>query len=261
MSSTIWTREELLASSLAIEAVAWRAVEAQHRVSTMKLVDTLGEQAALERLLEDTKPPVPADCARLHYLLFSPFRYARGNPHASRFRRAHAFEGVFYASASPETAISEIVFYRFLFYAESPDTPLPGNASEYTVFAVQLRADPGLDLTRPPMSAHLSVWSRPDDYAQCQTLADDARAENVQVICYPSVRDPQHRLNYAVLTPRAFAQLGPIAQQSWRILLRSESALAKCEAPDTGITFQKRDFDVASRLNAVRDTKARSSAA
>src|SRR6185437_10249860 len=120
MSFTIWTREELLASSLPIEAVAWRAVEAQHRVSTMKLVDTLAEQAALERLLEETKPPIPPDCDWLHYLLYSPFRYARGNPHASRFRRAGAFEGVFYASASPETAICEIVFYRFLFYAESP---------------------------------------------------------------------------------------------------------------------------------------------
>jgi hypothetical protein len=252
MSSPIWTREELLASSLIIEAVAWRAVEAQHRISTMKLVDSLAEQAALERLLEETKPPVPNDCARLHYLLFSPFRYARGNPHPSRFRRARAFEGVFYASASPETAISEIVFYRFLFFAESPDTPLPGNAAEYTVFAVQLRADPGLDLTRPPMRAHLSVWTKPDDYAPCQALADDARKENVQAICYPSVRDLQHRLNYAVLTPRAFAQPAPIAQQSWRILLQETSALAKCEAPNTGITFQKRDFDVASRLKAAR---------
>jgi hypothetical protein len=252
MSSTIWTREELLASALTVETVAWRAVEAQHRVSTMKLVDSLGEQTALERLLEETKPPVPPDCARLHYLLFSPFRYARGNPHASRFRRAYAFDGVFYASASPETAISEIVFYRFLFYAESPHTPLPGNAAEYTVFAVQLRADPGLDLTRPPMSAHLSVWTKPDDYTPCQALADDARKQSVEAICYPSVRDLQHRLNYAVLTPHAFVQSAPISQQSWRILLRGESALAKCEAPDTGMTFRKRDFDIGSRANAAR---------
>jgi hypothetical protein len=252
MSSTIWTRDELLASSLIVEAVAWRAVEAQHRVSTMKLVDSLAEQATLERLLEETKPPVPPRCTHLHYLLFSPFRYARGNPHASRFRRARAFEGVFYASAAPETAISEIVFYRFLFYAESPDTPLPGNAAEYTVFAVQLRADPGLDLTRPPMRAHLSVWTKSDDYVPCQALADDARAEDIEAICYPSVRDLQHRLNYAVLTPRAFAQPAPIAQQSWRILLAGESALAKCEAPDTGVTFQKRDFDIGSRVRAAR---------
>lgn len=251
MSSTIWTRDELLASSLVIEAVAWRAVEAQHRVSTMKLVDTLDEQASLERVLEQTKPPLPADCAHLHYLLYSPFRYARSNPHASRFRRAFSAEGVFYASASPETAIAEIVFYRFLFFAESPDTPLPGNAAEYTVFAVQLRADPGLDLTRPPMSAHLAVWTRPEDYASCQALAEDARNESIAAICYPSVRDLQHRLNYAVLTPKAFAQTSPLAAQSWHILMRTESALAKCEAPNTGITFRKKDFDAAPRRNVA----------
>src|SRR5215475_4327841 len=105
MSSSTWTREELLASATAVETVAWRAVEAQHRVSTMKLVDSLDEQAALERILESTKPAVPAESLHLHYLLFSPFRYARGNPYASRFRRAGSPEGVFYASASPETAI------------------------------------------------------------------------------------------------------------------------------------------------------------
>ncbi|HWA03023.1 MAG TPA: RES family NAD+ phosphorylase [Rhizomicrobium sp.] len=249
MSSTIWTREELLASTLLMEAVAWRAVEAQHRVSTMKLVDSLAEQAVLERVLEETKPPVPPGCETLHYLLFSPFRYARGNPHASRFRRAHAAQGVFYASAAPDTAIAEIVFYRYLFYAESPATPLPGNPAEYTVFAVQLRADPGLDLARPPMSAHLAAWTKPDDYSACLILADEARELKVEAISYPSVRDPQHRQNYAVLTPHAFAQPAPLAYQSWHILLREQGALARCESPQTGITFPKSAFDVASRLH------------
>jgi RES domain len=255
MSSNIWTREELLANSLVIETTVWRMVEAQHRVSTMKLVDSLAEQAALERVLEGTKPAVRADCAHLHYLLYSPFRYARSNPYASRFRRAGAPEGVFYASAAPETALAEIVFYRLLFYAESPATPLPGNPAEYSGFAVQMRADPGLDLTRPPMRAHLRAWTDQGDYSQCHTLADEARAESVQAICYPSVRDVQHRLNYALLTPKAFAQAGPIAFQSWHILLGADSVLAKCEAPDIGITFAKTDFRVDSRLKAAGQQK------
>lgn len=252
MSSTIWTREELSASSLVLETGAWRVVEAQHRVSTMKLVDSLEEQAILERILDATKPPAPQDGAHLHYLLFSPFRYGRGNPHESRFRRAGAEEGVFYASASPETAISEIVFYRFLFYAESPATPLPGNPAEYTAFAVQLHAEPALDLTRPPMSAHRALWMDPRDYSQCHLLADAARQLSVQAICYAAVRDRQHRLNYAVLTPLAFARPAPIAFQSWRILLKPDGALAKCEAPDIGMTFHRRDFDVGSRLTQER---------
>jgi hypothetical protein len=59
-------------------------------------------------------------------------------------------------------------------------------------------------------------------------------------------------MNYAVLTPKAFAQPAPIAFQSWHILIRADSVLAKCEAPDIGITFQKRDFDVDSRLAIPR---------
>ena len=50
-------------------------VEAQHVVSTLKVVDTLAEQERLERLLEETKPLVPPECRRLHYLLSTPFRY------------------------------------------------------------------------------------------------------------------------------------------------------------------------------------------
>jgi hypothetical protein len=46
----------------------WRIVEAQHRVSTLKLVDSLAEQAALEEILEVTKPPLPEECRHLDYL-------------------------------------------------------------------------------------------------------------------------------------------------------------------------------------------------
>ena len=41
----------------------------------MKLTDTLGEQAALENLIEESKANVPEECGHLGYLLFTPFRY------------------------------------------------------------------------------------------------------------------------------------------------------------------------------------------
>ena len=63
-------------------------VEAQHRVSTLKLVDTLSEQERLEQLLDASKPPVPPECRHLDYLLATPFRYGSPYPHGSRFRRA-----------------------------------------------------------------------------------------------------------------------------------------------------------------------------
>ena len=62
----------------------WRAVEAQHVVSTRVLVDTLDEQAELERLLDAAKPAIEHPPA-LHWLLYTPFRYPP-LPSGSRFR-------------------------------------------------------------------------------------------------------------------------------------------------------------------------------
>jgi hypothetical protein len=42
----------------------------------MKLTDNAAEQALLERLIEDSKPPIPLECRHLDFLLFTPFRYA-----------------------------------------------------------------------------------------------------------------------------------------------------------------------------------------
>ena len=60
--------ETLRKAARRISAKPWRVVEAQHRASTMRLVDTLAEQRALEDLLEAGKPPLPAEAAQLHYL-------------------------------------------------------------------------------------------------------------------------------------------------------------------------------------------------
>ena len=70
------------------------AVEAQHIVSTMALVDTIAEQHLLEDLLERSKPPVAPECRDLHYLLAIPFRYGAPYPAESHFRRAGMTPGV-----------------------------------------------------------------------------------------------------------------------------------------------------------------------
>jgi hypothetical protein len=186
----------------------------------------------------------------MDYLLFTPFRYTRQNSFVSRFRRANAPDGVFYAAASPETAIAEMAFYRLLFYAESPDTPMPTNPAEYTAFAVQLRTQRGVDLTRAPMNGYAQLWMDPKDYSHCHKLADVSREEGIEIIGYTSLRDACHRLNYAVLTPRAFAQLKPITRQSWHMNIREDGVLAKCESPKIGLSFPISEFDIESRLKA-----------
>ena len=88
MLSRTWTAGALSSEAVKLEGKVWRLVEAQHRVSTLKLVDTLDEQALLEDLIEETKPAIPVECRRLDYLLATPFRYGSVYPQGSRFRRA-----------------------------------------------------------------------------------------------------------------------------------------------------------------------------
>jgi hypothetical protein len=75
----------------------------------MKVTDTLEEQEILEKIIEQTKPPIPPGCEGLDFLLMTPFRYSAQNPNGSRFRRPNAPDGVFYAAEHSSTAIAELV--------------------------------------------------------------------------------------------------------------------------------------------------------
>src|SRR5690606_29412919 len=190
MSLPIWTPAALSSEARIISGSFWRLVEAQYQVSTMKLVETVDEQTLLESLLEETKPAFPPECAGLDYLLATPFRYGSVYLHGSRFRRAGRTPGVYYAAENVDTALAEMAFYRLLFYAESPATPLPANASDYTAFSARIATERAIDLTLPPLAKDEAAWTDPVDYTACQALADTARAGDIEVILYRSVRDP-----------------------------------------------------------------------
>lgn len=208
----------------------------------MKLVDTVAEQSLLEDILEGSKRRFPPECAGLNYLLATPFRYDSAYPHGSRFRRAGWSKGVYYAAASVETALAEMAFYRLLFYAESPTTPLPANAAEYTAFSAEIATPSAIDLTKPHMSKDQAVWTHPTDYEPCQALADVARAADIEAILYQSVRDPDSGLNIALLTPLAFARRQPVERVSWRIRLAKTGIQALCDFPMRRIGFAVEDF-------------------
>lgn len=250
MSSAIWTRDALSSEALPLEGRCWRLVEAQHRVSTLKLVDTLEEQDILEGLLEESKPPVPPECRHLDYLLATPFRYGT-YPHGSRFRRAGQTPGVFYGAERPETAVAEMAFYRLLFFAESPGTPWPRNPAEYTAFAAAYGSERALDLARPPLERDRAAWEDPVDYAACQALAETARAAEITIIRYRSVRDPQHRANLALLTCRAFTRPKPASLQTWRIHLQASGIQAICESPRLRLAFDAESFAADPRVAAI----------
>ncbi len=251
MSSHTWTAAALSSEAVGFEGKAWRLVEAQHRVSTLKLVDTLDEQALLEDLVEETKPAIPAECRRLDYLLATPFRYGSVYPHGSRFRRAGRTAGVFYASEAVATAVAEMAFWRLLFFAESPDTPWPRDAGEYTAFSAAIRTDKSIDLTRPPLSRDARRWTHFSDYEPCQSLAEAAREAGLELIRYQSVRDPLKRANLAVLSCLAFAKAKIVDRQTWRIRLSASGVQALCEFPRQRIGFDRADLAGDPRLAAL----------
>ena len=241
MSSDTWTPEELLSEAHSRSGECWRIVEAQHAVSTAKITDTLEEQSLIERIVEETKPIIPAECRHLNFLLFTPFRYlpaARG----SRFRRAASFNGVFYAAEEVETSVAEMAFYRLLFFAESPSTPWPSNPAPYTAFAVTFDTQRGLDLTRPSLNRFHKDWTALVDYEECQRLAGVARENGIDVIRYQSVRDPDQRANIALLRCRAFTRPNETRRQTWHLHTDASGVRALCEAPAKTIAFEPDAF-------------------
>lgn len=250
MSSPTWTPAALKSELRLYKRQVWRLVEAQHHVSTLKLVDSVTEQSALENLIEKAKPPVPAECQGLNYLLWTPFRYAP-YPKGSRFRRAGRTAGVFYAAEAPATAVAEMAFYRLLFFAELPATPWPVNPFEYTAFSAAVRTERALDLTRTPLGADRSLWRDPVEYGPCQALADAAREIQVEALRYQSVRDPESRAAVAVLTCAAFARPDPLERQTWKIGFGATGAHAICEFPVGRIEFDCEAFAADPRLDGM----------
>ncbi|TCT05511.1 RES family NAD+ phosphorylase [Aquabacter spiritensis] len=252
MSSPIWTPAALSSEVRPFDGACWRLVEAQHRVSTLKLTDTLAEQALLEDLIEDTKPAIPPACRHLDFLLATPFRYGAPYPHGSRFRRAGRTPGVYYASETCATAVAEMAFYRLLFFADSPRTPWPANAAEFTAFSAALATERLLDLTEPPLSADAEIWTDRTDYGGCQAFADAARAIEADAIRYRSVRDPAGGANLALLLCRAFARPAPVDRQTWRLRLSRSGVQALCEFPRQALEFPRDAFAADARI-AVLD--------
>lgn len=232
----MWTPPALASEARPWTGKLWRMVESQSRVATLKLVDTLDEQAILETELEGSKPLIPAACTGLDYLLATPFRYAP-YPRGSRFRRARQSEGCFYAAERIETAVAEEAFHRLLFFLDAPGVKLPANPQERTAFRVSVEAGHAIDLTSPPFNRDAAVWEHPTDYGPCQALADAARAGGIDAIRYHSVRDPDGGTNLALLSPATFRGTRPDVLETWHLFLREATVQAVREMPRLTLEF------------------------
>ena len=255
MALPIWIPDALRSEPKPLDQGYWRCVEAQHVVSTMRLVDTLDDQALLEDILETTKPPIPPDCQHLHYLYSTPFRYGL-YPNGSRFRRAGQTPGVYYVSEHQETALIETAFHLLLFYSDSPGTPFPKHPSKHTAFNVPVKTSSAIHLTKPPFNEARGLWKHPTEYEPCQTLEEDARTAGVELITYASARDPSARTNAAILTCAAFADRQPTLFKGWTLLFNKAGLHAISEMNDTRFSLKPDAFSNDPRLKNL-DWEAR----
>jgi hypothetical protein len=232
MSFSIWTQCAGASELRPLRLEPWRAVEAQHQVSTRKLVDSAAEQELLESLIDGAKPPAAA-AARghraLHYLLTTPFRYPplrHGSRFGGRFER-----GLWYGAESLRTAFAEVAYYRLLFL-EGTAADLGVIEAALSAFRATIETARGIDLVAPPFDAHRAAISSPTDYSASQVLGAAMREAGAEAFRFPSARTSGAGAApcVAAFTPEVFRGR-PHGFQTWH-----------CTASTERVEFTTRDY-------------------
>ncbi len=174
VSSRTWTPRAVASDAAAFAAAdVWRAVEAQHVVSTSALVDTLDEQHVLERILDEGKPAVPGRrrspplsalhavslCAAARRLAFS--RSQRRGRVLRRRRSAHRVRRTRLLALAAPARCSGIA-------GDADASRRRSSASSSRRSAVDLR--------EPPFLRDRETWTQPDDYGGTPALRRRRRA-------------------------------------------------------------------------------------
>lgn len=227
MSSSIWTRCAGDSELKALRLSPWRAVEAQHQISTRKLVDSADEQILLEELIDRAKPP-DGTRGRQHYLLSTPFRYPPLR-HGSRFGRRHD-RGIWYGSETRKTVFAEVAYYRYAFL-EATHADLGVVTTQLTAFTVRARTKHGVDLVAAPFDAHRRSIASPSRYDVSQSLGAAMREAGVELFRYPSARDPEGGVNIGAFSPSVFGAAIPRGFETWH-----------CTATRARVELAKRDY-------------------
>ncbi|OJW74879.1 MAG: hypothetical protein BGO62_14635 [Thiobacillus sp. 65-1402] len=213
---------DCLASARTVElsGVLLRLVESQEQIATSQLVSSLERQAALEDMLEATKPPLRKGTAQLHYLLATPFRYPPLK-HGSRFG-ARSEPSLFYGSLDTRTVLAEAAYYRFVFWFGMATPPAGKLDTQHTLFGAEYRTAAGLRLQASPFARYRDALSGPSDYRASQALGSGMRAAGIEAFEFFSARDPEGGINLALFTPRALAKPEPVSQEVWLCELTGE---------------------------------------
>jgi hypothetical protein len=230
-----------------LRGTLYRLVESQEQIATLGFVDTLEEQALLEAMLDQVKPPYPADCDDYHYLLKTPFRYPPLK-WGSRFGRTHE-PGIFYGGLSVSATLAEAAFYRFVFWCSMAAEPVKTTLrTAHTLFAVDYATLAGVRLHAAPFDSHRAELTDPQHYLPCQQLGSAMREAKVECFEYRSARSAEEAFCVGLFTPRAFDQKQPSAMHPWLCeVSANEVAFKQVGLPDI-TTFALDTFLVAGKL-------------
>jgi len=201
--------------------LAWRGVEAQHVLSTTRLVDSLDEHDALEAMLEGSKPPAPAMKGHKNYLIYTPFRYRPKHP--SRFRRAGSL-GHWYGAQELYAACAEVAYWRHRFVVDSTALTHEDVLTAHTFFQGAVDGV-AIDLTMPPWVAAREAWTRDQDYTHTHAVAEAAGGHHVQWICYESVRAPGYRCAAVLDVEAVDLVANGTTQQTWQCKANRETVM------------------------------------
>lgn len=230
-----------------VRGTLYRLVESQEQIATLGYVDTLEEQALLEQMLEQVKPPYRQLSDDVHYLLKTPFRYPP-LPWGSRFGQRHE-PSIFYGGRAISTTLAESAYYRLVFWHSMEPHPEKRSIdSAHTLFSVGYRSKVGIRLQNPPFSAYAAVLTHPSNYVQTQQLGSAMREAGIQAFEYVSARDLNKGQCVGLFTPEALSQKTPATMSQWLCETSARGVIFKPLSQNTVYQFRREQFLVDGEL-------------
>ncbi len=208
-----------------LSAEVFRVAESQQKVATNTLVDTLEEQRILEEMLDQVKPRIPHDCESFDYLIYTPFRYPPLK-HGSRFgKKIHP--SIFYGSKTLTAAFAELAYYRFVYYDGMATAPKKKQkVTQHASFCVDVRAQRGVELNKPPFNKYRRKLSDPAGYKDSQKIGEEMREKKVEAFTYFSARAIDE-VNVGIFDCKAIQNYMPHALKHWSCITRAESIMIR----------------------------------
>lgn len=224
----------------AYRGLVWRMVESQETAATLRIVDSMEEQAVLEALLDDVKPKYRVGTEHMHFLFKTAFRYPPLK-YGSRFG-TRLMPSFYYASEQIETALAETAYYRLVFL-QHMDNPYPHPIdSWHCLFSTRVKADSCLDLCDAKFKGVKRKLLDSRDYRYSQRVGEWAVMERkVQMIrCYSARRDSA--CNVAIAEPKVISSKKPEVMESWLCRTHSSKISFFRREKSTLMSFLREDF-------------------